>query len=122
MGAERRQFDRVPEELQMQYRPADHPSDPWRVVPTINLSASGIRFLCQHRIELGTGLDLQLTLPLMNGLTTLDVQAVVAWCSSPAAGVAEVGVEFHNVTPDQQMQLDDFVRFLLSRPKPRSSA
>ena len=84
---------------------------------TVNISASGIRLFSRQLFESGTALELQLKLPLSKGIKEFAVGGTVVWTNSPAAGVTEVGVQFDNLTTDQQAEIDDFVQFLLEHPR-----
>ena len=118
MPSERRRFDRVPETFEVQYRRLDWTGEPWRAVRSLNISASGVRFISLQPLDPGMLLELQLKLPLERGETIFIVKGSVAWSKSVAAGVAELGVQFMDLTLDQQAQIDEFVQFLLKHPRP----
>jgi hypothetical protein len=118
MGKERRQFSRAPEPFFVQYRRLDWTGEPWKAVQAVNISASGIRATSPDLLEAGTALELQLRLPLESGEELFRLKGTVAWSQSVAAGVAEIGIQFQDITVDQQMRIDDFVQFLLQHPRP----
>ncbi len=112
---ERRRFARVPEVFHARCRRAGS-GEPWQEIQTANISASGLRFLTKLPFEAGDEVELEMELPASGG--ELKVTAAVVWVKSPAAGVVELGVEFKNLTPDQERQIDDVVEFLMKHPRP----
>ena len=113
-GEERRHFPRVEQSFEARYRLFGDFGATWRAVTAINLSASGIRFRGEEMLARGTMLDMQIVLP---GITqSMVVRGMVVWSALQASGVIETGVDFADLSPQQQMQVDQMVRFLL---KPR---
>ena len=110
MGRERRQFPRVPHPFDVRYRPAGTFGATWQLAQTVNLSAGGLRFCTEDMFELGDLLETQIELPGMHA--PLVLQGRVIWKQLLAAGVLEYGVEFLDVGPDQQVQIDQLVAFL----------
>ncbi len=110
MGQEQRQFPRVPQPFEAKYHRLGELTQGWSTARTMNLSAGGIRFRSEESFEPGTLLEVQLQLPSETQL--LMLQGRVIWCQAQASGVAEVGVEFLNLTPQQQVQIDNIVNFL----------
>jgi c-di-GMP-binding flagellar brake protein YcgR len=113
MGAERRQYYRVEQPFEIQYRPAGTLSDPWRPATAVNMSAAGIRFRCEERFEPGAGVEIQLALSWMP--EPFVIRGTVVWSRLQAAGVNESGMEFSSVDIDQQAQLDRLLEFLKQR-------
>jgi c-di-GMP-binding flagellar brake protein YcgR len=113
MGAERRQFHRVEQPLDVHYRPAGTFSDPWRTAKAINVSAAGVRFRCEERLEQGTEMEIQLA--LSGRPEPFLIRGVVVWSRLEASGVNESGVEFSDVGVDQRLQLDQLLEFLKQR-------
>ncbi|MBI4343575.1 MAG: PilZ domain-containing protein [Candidatus Omnitrophica bacterium] len=110
MGAERRQFPRVYQTFEVQYRLAGQLGQGWKTAMVVNLSASGMRFHAQEGIEADTTLEVQLALP--NLKEPLVLFGAVAWCRLKAPGVMEHGLAFQDLTPERQSKIDDLVRFL----------
>ena len=114
-GEERRRFTRAPEACPSKCRRA-RSGEPWQEIQTINISASGLRFLSKLPFEVSDEVELEMELPASGG--ELKVTAAVVWVKSPAAGVVELGVEFKALTPDLERQIDDVVEFLMKHPRP----
>jgi c-di-GMP-binding flagellar brake protein YcgR len=110
MGIDRRRFYRIPQSFDVQYRAFGALEESWCVTRTVNLSAVGIRFRSGDLLEPGTMLEMQITLPTAQ--TQLALCGSVIWSQMQASGVAETGVDFLNVTPEQQLQIDQVVQFL----------
>ena len=110
IAQERRRFPRLAHALDMRYRLAGGVGEPWCGVQTMNLSASGIRFRGDEALDQGAMLELQMTVPEMGPL--LSLRGAVVWTQLQASGVNELGVQFLDLTPLQQSQIDRLVRFL----------
>ena len=117
MSQDRRRFPRISEVCDARCRRAGWPGEPWELVRTINVSATGMRFVSRQAFEQGAALELQLKLPLNRGVKEFSVHGTVVWSHSLAAGVTEVGVQFDNLTTDQRAEIDDFVTFLLEHSR-----
>ena len=79
-------------------------------MPTINFSAGGMRVIAEEPIALGALLEMQLQ--LVNLREPLTMRGQVIWSKMKTPGVFEVGVQFLDHTPGQQVQLDGLVEFL----------
>lgn len=110
MATERRHFHRVPQALEVHYRLSGEFASSWHVATLINLSAGGLRLRTSEGFEALAQLELQLHLPGLREPLTL--RGGVVWSNLQASGVVESGIEFMNVTPEQQLQIDEFVQFL----------
>ena len=110
MRADRRGFSRVPQSFDAQYRSLGGIDEAWKVVSTINLSAAGMRFRSAQLLEPGTPLEIQVKLPNMQ--QPLFLRGRVAWSQMQASSVVENGVEFVDMTNDQQAHIDQLVQFL----------
>ena len=113
MGEERRRFPRIQQTLTVQCRPHGSLAASWRPVTMVNISAVGIRLLSEQPLESDETFDLQVTLP--GSAAPLLIQGRAAWTRMQASGVTESGVEFVNMTSDQQAQIDTLVQFLSRR-------
>ena len=109
MGDERRRFQRIPHEFEVQYRRFSGLADPWFTVTAINLSASGIRFRNEEALEVGTKLELHIRLP---GQEPFSLLGQVVWSELAASKVMETGVEFVDVSGRQEIRIDEMVQFL----------
>lgn len=116
MGSEHRQFPRVQQPFEVQYRRAGELGQGWKNGFVINLSAGGVRFHGQELLEVGDKLELRLVLP--NLREPLFLIGTVVWHRMKAAGITEYGIEFQDVSPDQRATIDELVRFLAISPKP----
>ncbi len=110
MTRERRRFYRIPQAFHTRYRLIGELARGWSAANTLNLSAGGMRFRCEESMEVGVLLELQITLPSEG--EPLVVRGRIIWCHMPASGVTEAGVEFLELSPDQQAQIDNLVQFL----------
>lgn len=110
MSDERRQFQRVPQAFDIQYRLAGQLSSSWHTATTLNLSAAGVRFICDELLEEEMAVEIQLQLP--NAPQPLILGGRVAWGQLQASGVCEVGVAFLDLDADEQLRLDALVQFL----------
>ena len=116
MGAERRQFPRIPQPLEVKYRRTGVLGSVWRAIKTLNLSAGGMRFRDTETVELGDVLEVEIQLPGSHGVLTL--QGCVVRSQFEASGVAELGVEFVDSTERQREAIDNLVRFLKTNVRP----
>lgn len=110
MGAEHRQFRRSPQSFSIQYRPCGALASSWQEGKSLDISATGLRLQMLFPIELGEVLELAISLPSRQA--PLQVRAVVVWSREPQTGLFECGIEFRDVTHEQQVQIDELVRFL----------
>lgn len=112
MGSERRRFPRAPQPLEVRYRVGEVESG-WHVTTALNVSAGGVRFRSELVIEQGTKLEVRLVMPGLE--EPLELLGLVVWSRLQTPEVQELGVEFLNVTPEQQVQIDQVVSFLSRR-------
>ena len=110
MRSDRRDFPRIPQSFDAQYRLLGALAETWKVVRTINLSATGMRFRSAQLLEPETPLEIQIKLPSMQ--QPLQLRGRVAWSQMQASGVVENGVEFVDLAEHQQVQIDELVQFL----------
>ncbi len=110
MKRERRRFIRTSQPVDVQYRLRGEFSAPWTATRTVNLSAGGVRFRCQEPLRQDD--ELELRLQLAGSPKPLELRARVVWNQMQASGVNEIGVEFNDVTQEQQVQIDALVQFL----------
>lgn len=121
MAGERRDFSRVPVPFRVRYRLYRELGESWRQIATVNISAGGMRVRSEEPLEVGGRLEVQIT--LSSAATPLTVQGCVVWSRSLGAGVNEIGVQFTDLTPVQQEQVDGIVLFLMkSTPPPPPDA
>ena len=120
MRQERRRFVRAPQPFRARYHLYGELMESWRDTTTVNLSASGMRFRCGDPVESGAVLEIELTIPSVREVLTLSGRVV--WSQSVASGVSEVGVQFADVTPEQEQRIDELVKFLLKGMPPSGTS
>ena len=118
-GRDRREFHRIPETIEGRYRVSGDFSGLGRPMTILNFSASGLRFCADELIEQETMLELEAKIPGLRNL--LRVKGQVVWSVLRTPGVAEMGVEFMDVSPEQQYQLDSIVEFFRGSSRPPST-
>ncbi len=109
MSQDKRKFYRTHQPISAQYRVTGDFTAGWHNVRTMNFSAGGVRFKSAAPLEIGVLLDFHVEVPGLK--EPLNVKGRVVWSQVQAAGVTENGVEFLDVGPDQQFQLDALVQF-----------
>ena len=112
MGAERRRFPRIPQLFEVHYRVGEVGAG-WDAATTVNLSAAGLRLRSEHPIDPDSRIELRIQLP--NAAEPLQLMGLVVWSQPLSPLVTEVGVEFIDVTLEQQTQIDHLVQFLSKR-------
>ena len=110
MGEEQRQFHRVPAEFKVQCRERGTLTAPWQSVSTTDLSAGGISFQSESMLEVQGSMDIQITLP--NFRVPLVLRGIVVRVRSMHSGMSDCAIQFTDVSPAQQEEIDALVRFL----------
>ena len=114
MTPDARQFDRAPQAFSAMYRPYGALQQGWRVIQTLDVSATGIRFECPEPLEEETRLEVKLEIP--SCWEPLILQGHVVWCRAGQAGAWEIGYHFTTVTPQDSANIDLLVQFLRQKP------
>ena len=114
MTRERRRYPRIEQLFEVRYRFAGELGASWGTASLINLGAGGMRIRNAEAIAPETLLDVEIRLPTHQ--TVLVLQGRVVWDRLQAAEVLEHGIEFIELKPDQQAQIDDLVQFLRKSP------
>lgn len=117
---ERRRDSRLAQPFQARYRLYGELTESWRTITTVNLSASGLRFRSPNLMEVGQELQLELALPSYR--EPLTIRGRIIWSQPMASGVVENGAEFVDMTPEQSIQIDGMVKFLLGGQSPSPSS
>lgn len=112
-GAERRRFSRVPLSLTVQCRPFGGFAELWQTVQALDLSAVGMRVRSEEPFGFWTTLETRIQIPSLR--EPLEVRGRVVWSQTPPTGLMEMGIEFIDVSPEQQEQIDELVQFLKGR-------
>ena len=107
---DRRQFQRSPQPLHVQYRVMDELVSPWEIGRSADISATGLRLQTGSPLAPGERLEMDVSLP--SAQVPLHITGVVVWSRVPPNGPPECGIEFRNVTHPQQLQIDQMVQFL----------
>ena len=81
----------------------------------VNLSAGGLRFTSDmlSSAQLIPGQRLQLEWSLENRVEPYTLQGEIVWTHDTASRLVECGVEFFDITPDQELELGQIVEFLM---------
>ena len=114
MGEERRRSPRIPQSFQVHCRARGGLSESWRPLRTLDISATGLRVRSEEPFELLSTMDVRLPMPDLGEL--LEVRGRVAWTKTLPSGMAEMGIEFVDVSPEQRAQLDEMIRSFTTRP------
>lgn len=109
---ERRHFHRVPQPIDARYRVSGGLGSGWATGTLVNISASGLRFRAEEQLDKGVSVEIEAKVPGIKDI--LALKGLVVWSSLQASGVAEMGIEFLDVTVQQQFQIDSLVSFLRS--------
>ena len=109
---ERRKFHRIPQPIDARYRVSGDFGLAWAKGNLVNISATGLRFRAEELLEKGAMVEIEAKMPGLKEL--LIVRGMVVWSSLQASGVAEMGIEFYEVSVPQQYQIDNLVSFLRS--------
>jgi c-di-GMP-binding flagellar brake protein YcgR len=112
MGSERREYLRAQYQCKIRYRPhLELMGMMWYAGTMTDFSASGLRFVGSQPLEPDSRVELEIALPMQD--EPYSFMGRVAWEQSQEEGSYEYGVEFVDVTPDQQVVVDELARFLL---------
>ena len=109
MGEERRRFKRIPLSFEVRCRPVGEFSELWRAVRALDISASGIQVRGEEPFEFWTKMDIRLLIPGLR--EPLELHGRVVWNKTLPSGMTEAGMEFVDVSPEQQKQLDELLLF-----------
>jgi len=111
-GPERRKDPRAPVWLAARYHLVEEAPDLWYMGTITDLSAGGLRMAGDRRLEPGAKLDLEIA--LAHRPEPVRLKGEVVWVRSLASG-SEYGVMFIELSPDQQVELDELVQFLIQK-------
>jgi len=108
---ERRRRPRIRKPFYAKCRPVGGVGWPaWYHVNPLNLSLHGMRFLGPCLFE--HGCSLECSVAWQNTARPLALSARVMWGKTHPSGAVEQGIEFVDLTPEQQVQLEALVRTL----------
>jgi len=71
---------------------------------TTNISIGGMFIVTEQELELGNGVDLVVSFPGL--VRPIHISGVVRWCQHRTGGLRGVGIEFVDMVPDSQAQLE----------------
>ena len=114
--SDRREFPRTKVPTALEYRVASDLGADLHPGVLTDLNASGLQFTGER--YLGTGTRLELQLRLQSRSQPYQVHGKIVWVRETRSGLTEYGVQFVDVTPDQQFEIDSLVRFLMQPPHP----
>ena len=118
-GSDRREFHRANIPTSIEYRMVEEQGVGLHPGILTDLNASGLQFSGELSLESGTRIEVHLQLP--NRTKPYQFQGEIVWMRPAHSGLTEYGVQFVDVTPDQQFEIDDLVRFLMHPPHPGAS-
>ena len=116
---DRRGFPRAKVPTAVEYRVTGELGSEWLLGVLVDLNARGLQFTGERRFETGTRLDVQL--PLENRSEPYGFSGEIVWTREERSGLTEYGMQFIDVTPDQQFEIDELARFLMQPPHPKGS-
>jgi hypothetical protein len=114
MGEEQRRFDRIRASFQVECQRYGALAETWRPVIALDLSAGGLAFQTEDLFQEGETLSLRFRLPGRN--SPLELRGMVVRSQPLQGRIIRCAVEFAELTPDAQVEIDELVRFLKSRP------
>lgn len=115
---ERRSFHRAIQPIEAKYRVQGNFSTTWAVGALVNISAGGMRFRAEELLDKNVLIEVEAKIP--GAREVLTVKGMVIWSSLQASGVAEMGVQFSELTHQQQFHIDNLVNFLRSNATQRN--
>lgn len=110
MESERRRFPRVTQTVDARYRISGGFGESWRMLRVLDLSAVGMRAQCEEPMEMMTDLEIRIQFPGLR--QPMEIHGQVVRSTALPSGVAEAGIDFLDMNPEQQLLLDELVRFL----------
>ena len=113
MEAAQRGFMRVPLPFRASCRHYGALEETWHQVALLDLSAGGMSFTGEDLFEPDSSLEIKIQLPTDPG--PLLLHGALRRRKALATNVVEYGVEFVQLTPDQQVKIDQLVQFLRKR-------
>ncbi len=107
---ERRRYQRLSWPVTIQIHPAGDLMAMWQDVSIVDVGAGGCRLMASERLEKGDRLELRMHLPTWQAASEVPVRVI--WVRTVNRERYDVGVEFIDVTLEQQVRIDEWVRFL----------
>jgi c-di-GMP-binding flagellar brake protein YcgR len=107
---ERRRFIRLEVPVEVKYVIEEDPNQTRKQVSTKDLSCDGLRFISEQKVEDGSFLDINLTIPKANN--PVHIKGKTIWSkklSTEDTAPFEVGVEFVQIEEDNK---NTFLKFL----------
>ena len=114
MGEEQRRFERIRATFQVECQRYGALAETWRRVAAIDLSAGGLAFHSDEPFEAGEMLEIRIALP--GAREPLVLRGLVIRSDALKPDMIRCAVEFSDMSPDAQTEIDELVRFLKSRP------
>lgn len=109
-----RRFDRIRDSFEVACRRYGALSETWRPVTLIDLSAGGLAFESEELFETGEPVEIRIRLP--SARAPLQMRAQVVRGDPEGPGRCRCAVEFVEIAPDQQAEIDGLVQFLRTPP------
>jgi c-di-GMP-binding flagellar brake protein YcgR len=121
-GEDKRRFERATMSIEAHCRPYGALSEVWRSILCLDISAGGMSFQTDGTFFLEDGADIEISRGRPGSRAPIFLRARVMRATQTPAGLVDYGVEFFNVVPDQQADLDELVHFLKRQRKPPASS
>lgn len=118
--SDRRRAPRIPQTLEAQCRLSGDLGGGWSDTMVVNISQSGVRLRGRAMFEPESVVELRVRFAAAK--EPLLVKGRVAWSQLQASQVVEHGIEFLELTPDQQVQLVETIEFLTRKSIPPRAA
>ena len=117
---QQRRHQRIALPISIKYRIEGDAGASWREGLLVNLSAGGLRFTSDvlSSAQLFPGQRLKLHWSLENRPEPYAFQGEIVWTHDTASRLVECGVEFFDITPDQEFEIGQLVEFLMSTRRP----
>ena len=117
---QKRRHQRISLPLSIKYRIQGELGVSWREGLLVNLSAGGLRFTSDmlSSAQLFAGQRLELQWSLENRPDPYAFQGEIVWTHDTVSRLVECGVEFFDITPDQELELGQVVEFLMGTRQP----
>ncbi len=113
----RRRFERIPFDTAIEYRQKLLKDEPFHEGKIVNLSAEGVFIVSNKIFSIGELLVTRMDLQPQTGTIEADVKVV--WLADEEIQSEDypgMGLEFHNITPEKQEKIAEFVEKHLTRP------
>ncbi|MBU4304092.1 MAG: PilZ domain-containing protein [Candidatus Omnitrophica bacterium] len=109
MVEDRREFVRCKLNAVIGYRLYDDLSSEVKYCESVDVSASGLKLVIKEEMEKGTKLRVSFKLPDEDG-EIIALCTIVAWSQAKTDGAHEAGIEFLEISPEDQIKVGKYVK------------